>query len=205
MKIQYFTDPWTYCVIDDLFDKSEYDTIKNFIYENHKNIDDGIKVVKQDDLPQYTYSDKLISNDSLPQNIISIFKHKNIEIYENVYKHLWDHTDNKLVKQKFNPYLNDVKNKIDFVMCGKDYNYPIHTDISSKRLSSVFYGGLIGDGTVLCSSESLDNISKVVEWKSNRCLTFIPQKNSWHFYGNYSNEIRYTFNMLFVKSENIFY
>ncbi len=71
--------------------------------------------------------------------------------------------------------------KINVIMSGKDFNYPIHNDSRKKLLTIIVYvSPEKNKGTLLYSSESGEDRYEV-EWKQNRAFIFSRKENGiWH-------------------------
>ena len=91
---------------------------------------------------------------------------------------------------------------IMYVNCGSEFAYHRHTDALAKVLSNVLYFSFDGEGTRLFKTEDLDEEpSKIVEWQSNRLVSFYRTDNTWHDYVS-TKKNRITFTLNFIKSKH---
>lgn len=76
------------------------------------------------------------------------------------------------------------------IVTGKNYKFPIHTDILSKILSGVVYlNPEFNKGTIFYESKKGDSPSEIA-WKKNRAVFFSRSKNSYHSYESDKKSIR---------------
>jgi len=79
----------------------------------------------------------------------------------------------------------------------------IHTENIEKVLSTIIYlYPIIGDGTELYTTNLRESYVKSVEWKQNRLMSFVGQRNlkfpcTWHDYSNNQNVPRCALNVFF--------
>ena len=165
MKVQIFSDPWEYGVIDDFLCPERFDIIKNLANEELErfkkegcNTPRGkyVRYVKEDLVPEVT------------QEIMNIMNHRDY---------------NKLVK------LNH------WAIMPPNLEYPTHIDNISRIHTSTFYiSPEKQEGTLLCDNPSTNdngdhnNPNKPsrrevqVEWKPNRVFIHNPRPMQWHRY-----------------------
>lgn len=176
---QYYSDPWPYAVIDNYFTDEYYKELYSNLVELHP------KVMKTEMGESMTYGDEKLQQyvkEDLPYLKETFPNHKPFdELYIDAF--LFSHAPG--------------------------FDYYIHNDMPSKVFGISIYMGPTGVGTKLYSGLKESDYVKTVEWKPNRAVAFAldmyntPSERTFHSYGNPTNEIRDSINVMYRMKYDI--
>jgi hypothetical protein len=179
--------PWKHLVIDNFLEPDVFLTVKNYVLSkydlyNHKKPTVEIHVQT---------SNSLLYN--LLSPVILDLKDKYFDLLN---------YGNKVIPEKFYTYA-------ELAICTPGFKYPyIHQDVERKIMTTVLYVAPDdGDGTDLYSKNNKKSLIKSVEWKPNRAISFVSQRNpklqeTWHNYGNSKPFCRASINMILSSTPN---
>lgn len=152
MEIKYYTEPWSYAVVDNFLPK---DTFKELVqYCKEMGADTPVSKTLNTTLPKGL--DKKIASE------VQLFKDLSFDVLN---------TPNKIIE----------KDRINFTLQFREpgHCFPIHSDIWSKIFSLVLYiypfKGQSGT-KIFTMGENPEFVTEV-EWKPNRLMAFVPSNN----------------------------
>jgi len=190
-------DPdWHYIVKDNFFDKRTYE----LLLHRFDQIKENVHIADNEQFNAiHTYrfngdTKQNIQMMNLPIMSIRSMK-KSMKVYDNkeletklidTLNHLRKNSETEL-NNAYSYLTSSLENQKQIIGCsyclvlsGKHYEYPAHTDLSEKKLSTIVYIGENNLGTFLSSKHSSDSIrkkrnileSEEILWKSNRGFIF---------------------------------
>lgn len=81
----------------------------------------------------------------------------------------------------------------------------LHRDSSWKQMSTVVYVGNCGVGTKIYSGPKELTPNKIIDWKPNRAMTFIPNQDSWHDFGHPADSTSHRLSLIFLLANKKYY
>jgi hypothetical protein len=170
-------EPFSHLVIDDFIDPSLYNECLN-------NLPD------KDKLPPFTgfdgrFGEKL---EIIKNNNPSFEKLYNV-FHSNEIKNEFLKKFEKEIKLRNEKNHDCVLNTI-YTYDTSSYEIAPHRDMAEKLITFLYYFHGNGNGTNLYNND--ETFNKMVEFKNNRAVLFVPYKNTWHGVSQFDNSSRTT-------------
>jgi hypothetical protein len=186
MIVTEYDIPWKHVVIDNFLDQKTFDWIENHL-KNKRHFVKG--------QPKYKEN------------------HLAIEPVSEIHKKLSPFV--LLIKDKYFDKLNYANKPcpdvyyphIQIMVCNSNFSNKaaIHQDDDNKLMTIILYVYPKNSyGTYMFSDNKIESLVKQIEWKPNRAVCFVSQRNpdfqqSWHSFDNPQNDIRLTVNLTLEK------
>jgi hypothetical protein len=190
MIVTEYDDPWKHIIIDDFLDRETFKWLVDYI-KSDKNLFNPEEITSENHQPWYGAESEVY--DKLLPFLIKV---------KDQYQDKLNYT-NRHIPNVCYPHF-----QINF--CNPNFRFPeIHQDNENKALTVVLYVyPNDSDGTEIYSSFDENSLAKRVEWKPNRALCFVSQRNpefpqTWHNFGNTRKEVRVTINLTLEKEIDI--
>lgn len=180
MIVNVISEPWKHLVIDDFLEAEEFKNLIDYVqsvYDFSKNTKGYREFHKHN-------SNTFLSN---------LFSSKILDLKDKYFDEL-NYTNQK-IPEVYYPF-------VELAICPPGFHYKrIHTDGDYKLMTTVLYVyPEVSDGTEIYSNEFQNSFVSSVEWKQNRALSFVAQRDNkhqgtWHNYGNSTKTPRVSLNL----------
>ena len=167
-------------IIDNFFDKEDFDNLTNFEFGKVKK--NQIKVYHN-----AIFKDDIIKNELLEKKLV-------LNIHKKYHKKVFN------LLMELNPEKAKLYDYTDLVLIetGSNYKYPIHDDTPNKLLSGVIYLSPQKNIGTSFYDNRIGKNRKTIDWKRNRAVFFSRKEyETWHSYegDGISNRIAIVYNL----------